>query len=286
MIRVKRLRPLPSALATAPIALAIAAASPLAAQEAIPAASNEPASADPRLRTEIFDPDRVFVIQGKVRVQTTISFSADEAIENVAIGDSNAWQVQPNQARSILFVKPLDPSARTNMTVVTNRRTYLFDLVASPRNQPLYVLRFRYPALEAAAARAERDAAEAAERDRAEALARAAAGDGEAVNDPALLNFAWDGSGEADLLPARAYDDGASLFLTWAEDAPVPAILVTNEKGEEGPVNFTVRGDTIVLDDVPPQVILRSGRESATLTNRGPQRTRSAALADQERPGS
>jgi type IV secretion system protein VirB9 len=47
----------------------------------------------------------------------------------------------------------------------------------------------------------------------------------------------------------------------------VPAILVTNEDGDEGPVNFTVRGTTIVIDGVPPQLILRSGRTSATLTN-------------------
>ena len=46
---------------------------------------------------------------------------------------------------NLLFVKPLEPSEQTNMTVVTNRHTYLFDLVASPRAKPLYVLRFTYP---------------------------------------------------------------------------------------------------------------------------------------------
>ena len=106
---------------------------------------------DNRLQTRVFDENAVVRIDGKVKVQTTIKFGPDEVIENVAIGDSAAWQVQPNKAQSILFVKPLEPDARTNMTVVTDKRTYLFDLVASPRNSALYVLQFRYPELEKAA---------------------------------------------------------------------------------------------------------------------------------------
>ena len=98
---------------------------------------------DNRLQTRVFDENAVVRIDGRVKVQTTIKFAPDEVIENVAIGDSAAWQVQPNKAQTILFVKPLDPAARTNMTVVTDKRTYLFDLVASPRNAAVYVLQFR-----------------------------------------------------------------------------------------------------------------------------------------------
>ena len=76
---------------------------------------------DPRLVERLYDPDEVVVIQGKTKVQATIQFGEDESIENVAIGDSNAWQVTPNQRANLLFVKPLEPSAQTNMTVVTNR---------------------------------------------------------------------------------------------------------------------------------------------------------------------
>jgi type IV secretion system protein VirB9 len=252
------------------IALALAAAPALAqgAPESTP---------DPRLVTKVFDENQVYTINGKVLVQTTVKFAPDEAIQNVAIGDSNAWQVQPNQAQTLLFVKPLEPSARTNMTVVTNRRTYLFDLVASPRNAPLYVMQFRYPELEKAAEEARIAAAAEAEREEANAVELAAARDPYAVVDPANLNFEWAGEGKSDLLPARAYDDGEALFLTWPSGTPIPAILITNEDGDEGPVNFTVRGDTVVLDNVPMQVILRSGGDTATLTNLGPAPARSAS---------
>ena len=51
-----------------------------------------------------------------------------------------------------------------------------------------------------------------------------------------------------------------------------------NEKGEEGPVNFAVRGDTLVIDGVPPVLVLRSGKASATLHNLRPQ-TAATAVA-------
>lgn len=248
-------------------------------------------SGDSRLMTLVYDDAAVVTIHGKVKVQTTIKFAEDEAIENVAIGDSDAWQVQPNKAQSILFVKPLAPAAKTNMTVVTDKRTYLFDLVASPRNAPLYVLEFRYPELEKAkeeARIAAEAAAEKAAQERASDAELAAATDPYAVQDPAALNFAWAGSGPADLLPERAYDNGEAVFLTWPAGTAIPAILTTNEAGEEGPVNFTVRGDTVVLDRVPLQIILRSGGDRATLVNEGPigPTARSAALPVPVRRGS
>ncbi len=241
--------------------LALALAAPLAAQ-------------DNRLKTLVFDENAVVRIDGMVKVQTTIKFAPDELIENVAIGDSGAWQVQPNKAQTILFVKPLEPAARTNMTVVTDKRTYLFDLVASPRNSALYVLQFRYPELEKAAEEARLAALAEAEaealRAKADPVEMAAAQDPTAILDPARLNFGWASAGNAELLPVRAFDDGDALFLTWPQGTAIPAILVTNVEGEEGPVNYTVRGDTVVVEGVPPQVILRSGRDTATLTNTGP----------------
>ena len=268
------------------IASSLALAAPAFAQDSSPVRAERKAPADPRLVTVTFDEAQVFTINGKVKVQTTIKFAPDEVIQNVGIGDSNAWQVQPNAAQTLLFIKPLEPSARTNMTVVTSRRTYLFDLVASPRNAPLYVMQFRYPELEAAAAEAALIAAAKEQREEATELELAAANDPYAVSDPATLNFAWEGKGEAALLPERAYDDGDAVFLTWPADTPIPAILVKNADGDEGPVNFTVRGETVVVDIVPREIILRAGGETATLTNTAPSAPRNAGLVQKERRGS
>lgn len=232
--------------------------------------ASAPAQAeDPRIQTRVFDEAQIVPVAGRVKVQTTIKFAPDEAIENVAIGDSAAWQVQPNRAQSILFVKPLEPSARTNLTVVTDKRTYLFDLIASPRSAPLYVLQFRYPDIEQAQEEARLAAELEAEREVANPIEMAAATDRFAVVDPTTLNFEWAAAGQAALLPERVYDDGDAVFLAWQPGRAIPAILTVNEDGEEGPVNYTVRGDVVVVDGVPPQILLRSGRDVATLTNIG-----------------
>ncbi|MGB3470213.1 MAG: TrbG/VirB9 family P-type conjugative transfer protein [Erythrobacter sp.] len=279
------------AAASLPLSFAAAlvmCALPAAAQQA----DTSTTEADSRIITRVFDEGAIVTIRGKVKVQTTVKFAEDEQIENVAIGDSRAWQVQPNKAQSILFVKPLAPSATTNMTVVTNKRTYLFDLVSSPRNSPVYVMQFRYPELEKAKEEARLAAIETAKQaekqERASAAELAAANDPYAVADPASLNFEWAGAGDTALLPSRAYDDGEAVFLTWSDGIAIPAILIMNEDGEEGPVNFTVRGETVVLDRVPMQIVLRSGGEVATLTNTGPANkgSRSARASGNSRRGS
>lgn len=234
--------------------------------------SAAPALADARLVERLYDPAAVVKIEGKTKVQATIQFGEDESIENVAIGDSSAWQVTPNKRANLLFVKPLEATASTNMTVVTNKRTYLFDLVANPRARPLYVLKFTYPDEPEKAPETQIAAAV----ETASPVEMAAATDPYAVVDPAELNFAWTAKGNRALLPARTYDDGTATFLSWPAGQPVPAILVKDAEGTEGPVNFTVRGDVIVVDGVPREIVLRSGKEAATLTNTGPVRPAAA----------
>jgi type IV secretion system protein VirB9 len=218
---------------------------------------------DPRLVDRLYDPDEIVRVDGKANVQTTIRFAANERIENVAIGDSTSWQVTPNRRANLLFVKPLAARASTNMTVVTDKRTYLFDLVANPAHRnPLYVLAFDYPI--------DLEAVELV--GQAAPVEVAAASDPYAVLDPATLNFAWATAGKRALLPERVFDDGQATFLAWPIDTALPAILVKDEEGTEGPVNFAVRGDVIVVDGVPREIILRSGEERATLVNEGPVR--------------
>ncbi|QDK31807.1 TrbG/VirB9 family P-type conjugative transfer protein [Sphingomonas sp. IC081] len=236
-----------------------------------------PALADERLVERPFADNQVVRIDGKAGVQATIAFGKGESIENVAVGDSQTWQITPNKRADLLFVKPLEASARTNMTVVTNRHTYFFDLVASAKARPLYMLRFTYKDEPAETAPAIPGAALAGLEPSERAIAE---GDAMAMPaDPAALNFAWKRTGAPRLLPARVYDDGLSTYLLWPENTAVPAILVQNEKGEEGPVNYAVRGQTIVVAEVPRLIILRSGKASATLENNRSDAAPAAAAA-------
>ncbi|MEO6042094.1 MAG: TrbG/VirB9 family P-type conjugative transfer protein [Croceibacterium sp.] len=227
-----------------------------------------PAGADPRLVERLYNPHEVVRVEGRPNVQATIRFGDDEHIENVAIGDSTKWQVTPNRRTNLLFVKPLGARAATNMTVVTDRHTYLFDLVASPLSRaPLYVLSFTYPP-ETAPAGLNTPLAGSGAAPTGEELA--AASDPYAVVDPSRLNFAWRTKGAPQLLPARIFDDGRATFLTWPGGTALPAILVRNQEGTEGPVNYAVRGEVIVVEGVPREIVLRSGKDAANLINDRP----------------
>ncbi|MBV1692263.1 TrbG/VirB9 family P-type conjugative transfer protein [Novosphingobium sp. G106] len=216
---------------------------------------------DARLTKRLYSADEVVHIDGKLGVQATVAFADDEHIENVAVGDAESWQITPNKRANLLFVKPLAAAAHTNMTVVTDRHTYYFDLIASARATPVYALSFSYPAAPKKAA--------AGQPGMPLTNAERAALNAEAPVDPAQLNFAWSTKGPRKLIPQRLYDDGESTYAVWATGVPIPAILMTNEKGDEGPVNFAVRGDTIVIDGVPSRIVLRVGRERAQLDYKG-----------------
>ncbi|MBC7159239.1 MAG: TrbG/VirB9 family P-type conjugative transfer protein, partial [Porphyrobacter sp.] len=98
----------------------------------------------------------------------------------------------------------------------------------------------------------------------------AAATDPYAVLDPARINTRWRSRGDSRLWPREVYDDGEATFLSWTSGATLPAILVKDFEGTEGPVNFAVRGEVIVVDGVPREIVLRSGDDVATLINEGP----------------
>src|SRR5690606_30517982 len=195
-------------------------------------------------------------IEGRANVQATIRFGEGEHIENVAIGDSTVWQVTPNRRANLLFIKPLADRATTNLTVVTDRHTYLFDLVASPAHKtPLYVLGFTYPEEVEDTQVAQADVSHGPN-----AIELDAASDPYAVLDPAELNFAWESNGDVKLLPAQVFDDGEATFLTWGPGVTLPAILVKDHAGTEVPENIAVRDESIVLDGVQREYVLRAGR--------------------------
>lgn len=187
--------------------------------------------------------------------QSTIQFGMSERIENIAIGDSAAWQVTPNRRADLLFVKPVTPSAPvTNMTVVTDRHTYLFELSSRGKATPVYLLRFAY---------AEEPAPQIPPETEGPQLIPAVQTRALPVN---ALNFAWTMKGTRRLQPARVFDDGQSVYLAWEKGCALPAILSIGPDGKtEGPVNFTADGDYLVVEGFHQRLILRSGAEMATI---------------------
>ena len=107
-----------------------------------------PISTDKRIKTLVYSENEIFKLLIHYGYQTNIVFSKGEVVKTVSLGDSFAWKITPIDNR--LFIKPLQDMVNTNMTIITNKRTYQFDLFSKNNEGPLsddivYVLRFFYP---------------------------------------------------------------------------------------------------------------------------------------------
>ena len=181
---------------------------------------------DPRIRTVVYKSDDVVGVTATYGVSTMIVFGDNEAVETITLGDSVAWQVASNNKKNIVFNKPVEENARSNMNVVTNRRIYTFDLSSNStrdRSQQTFKIRFLYPE----------------EQYNAKLLAEAKA----AVENPNLANldvantntdYAYKGDDGAK--PSVVFDDGVKTFFKFTGD--VPAIYAVGADRRETLVNF------------------------------------------------
>lgn len=109
----------------------------------------EPVAIDSRIKTLIYTANQIFSIEANYGYQTFIEFGLKEKIKTIVVGDSVSWNINP--VNNKLFLRPYQKSGKTNMTVITDQRTYVFDLVArSPEDDGLdrtltYIVRFYYP---------------------------------------------------------------------------------------------------------------------------------------------
>jgi type IV secretion system protein VirB9 len=229
------------------------------------------AAVDPRLKSVHYEADKVVQVQGRLGYQSMIEFGQGESIENVAVGDSAAWQVTPNKRANLLFLKPLMGKARTNMTVVTDQRVYLFDLsVASSGKTPMYNLRFTYGT---------KPAAQPQKRIAYPSLLSSAPAAAPTAAHP-RLNYDWKRKGDKEILPARYYDDGRALYLQWRAGVPMPALYERDKKGREALINYRSQGQFVVVDQMPETLVMRLGKKAAVLINRNPQKTQTVRIAE------
>ena len=230
------------------------------------------AASDPRLKSVHYEADKCVSVQGRLGYQSMIEFGNGEQIENVAVGDSSAWQVTPNKRANLLFLKPLMGKAKTNMTVVTDQRTYLFDLSVASSGSALYNLRFTY---------GERPAQPQQQQRRVAYPSLLANGSpaAPAVAHP-KVNYEWKQKGKKDLLPARTYDDGRAVYLQWKAGVPMPAIYARDAEGRESLVNYRQVGAFIVIDQVPHALVMRLGDKAGYLINRHPPKEQPLRVAE------
>lgn len=195
---------------------------------------------DPRIQSVEYKADQVVLLQAAPGYQVSVEFAPDERIENVAIGDSGAWQATPNKRGDHLFIKPIQGGVTTNMTVLTDARTYSFELrgLFGPQPDMAYTLRFRYPGTASA------DGSEAA-----------------AGTEPQRGRYRL--SGDRAIRPSGIDDDGAKTYIEWSSDAALPAVYSVDAAGRESLVNGNMRDGIFVIDSVVERLVFRLDRQIA-----------------------
>jgi len=250
---------------------------------------------DPRVRVVDYNPMNVVHLSTFYGVSTHVQFAQDESINDVAIGDDQAWKVVPRGNH--LFIKPQATNADTNITVVTNKRTYQFALVVQPRPLKdatawanpnlIFSLTFQYPDEEAAQRAAESarikaaNAAESARVNAANAVAAEAAAAERAEKaskeeikarlanaKKEMVNTDYWVAGSDDISPTEAKDDGRFIYLTFSNNRDFPAVFAVEPNGKAALINTHVEGNTIVIQRLLPKLMLRRGDSVASVVNK------------------
>lgn len=218
-----------------PLLLAVAlAAMPAQARAQV---RPQPGDGDPRIQTVMYDADQVVALQVPGGYELTVEFAPDERIENVAVGDSGAWQVTPNKRGDRLFLKPLQ-GITTNMTVVTDARSYVFELSPGSVGSAPFIVRFRYPP------------------------PPAPANAGPAAIEPGRYKL----SGSADVRPEAISDDGSKTFILWRDSQTLPAVFVIDRDGKETLADGAMRDGRYVLDSINNKLVFRLDKKMASAT--------------------
>jgi len=198
---------------------------------------------DDRVKLLVYSANQVFKLVAYYGYQIDIQIADSEEIKTIAAGDSVGWQIVG--AGQHIFIKPMATGARTNLSIVTNKRTYIFDLISrqpSVQGDITYLVRFRYP-----------------ETDVMASLVASAAG-----KDGPSFNLDYKISGSRNLQPRHVFDDGQFTYFEFDPHRELPAIFVVGADGKESLVNYRIEGPYVVVERLGDFYTCRSGKETAT----------------------
>lgn len=257
-----------------------------------------PSKLDQRTRSVPYEAMEVYYIKGFYGYFTRIEFAPEETDIIFALGDDAAWTVL--STRNNVLLKPKAEKPDTNMTVITNKRSYNFVLSAEDKPIPgkenagsksdqQFLIRFTYPREEAAAEAAKRKAEAEAynERQRKEReemekqLEEYQIGAALRSANNQVVNIDYFGCGADEVLPIAAYDNKTFTFLKFAAGQDIPSFFIIDGFGDESLVNYNVQDDWIVIQRTANEFILRNGKYVGCLVNanRATSRTESGTVS-------
>jgi len=234
-------------------------------------------SADGRVKTVVYNENDVVSLRGHYGYQTTISFATQEKIQNISIGDSVSWQVVPNKAGNILFIKPVENNATTNMTVITDRRIYNFELTSAQAysardNNITYMMKFIYADDSVYNYSYDSDNATnfgAASQTPYAPTTQIASSGISSVGTPKDLNFDYTFKGDENIAPSTVFDNGEFTYFKFSDLSDLPAVFEVDKDLNESVVNYHIEDGYLIVERLSKQFTLRHGDDEACVFNEG-----------------
>lgn len=220
---------------------------------------SRPMPIDSRIRVMVYSPDDVFKFTGYYGYQASIELAKDEEIVSISMGDTTSWQIVPAGHR--IFIKPMEQDATTNMTLITNKRTYFFELYATEAldmRDPdmVFNLRFIYPDDENSGEHLQNYVTSSANLD---------------LSHPEKYNFNYSISGNESIAPIKIFDDGVYTYLQFRDkNAELPAIFAVDEALRESMVNYRLSQDNsnmVIIEQVFHKLSIRHGKKIVCVFN-------------------
>ncbi len=188
-----------------------------------------------------------------------IELQAGEKITGVPmLGDAARWEAKPalsgvgSSQISHIIIKPFEAGLTTTVIVTTSRRTYHIKLISSNKNWTPRVA-FTYPDdIERQWALYNAQASEESEKKTMQ----------ETRENIDALNFEYELSGKAAWKPVRVYNDGVKTYIQMPSamgQTEAPALLVIGADGEQQIVNYRLKIDRFIVDQIFTKAILIAG---------------------------
>lgn len=225
-----------------------------------------PLPGDARIRTLVYNPNEVYQLKFHYGFQSYIEFAPDEEIEIISLGEAFPWKITPIGKR--LFVRPIQIDVTTNMTVITTKRTYQFEITGlafdGRANEDLmYSLKFFYPDKEIKKPTITSQSSQNNTINVRDgfALTNIERGD--------IINFNYTMAGNAKhIVPIKVFDDGKTTYFQFSNNnLVVPTFTLVDIYGNETKLNYYIDGDYVAIDTVGVQFALRNGRELICVFN-------------------
>jgi len=197
---------------------------------------------DSRIQTVMYNENDVVNVRVKKGAVSVVQIDKDETIKDVGLGDPAAWTVSVRD-QTVFFRPAVDDKPDTNVTIVTNKRTYPLYLI-EVANNPTYILRYSYPKPPVTTVLTEKKYP---------------------CTDGGVINGHYQLQGDQSIFPYQVWDDGTFTCMRWSGKQTMPVVYRVDADGNENIVNGNPDNNTMVYFEVSENFRLRIGDQVANV---------------------